>query len=115
MTGRRRETRFLPSRPWSAALQTLDDVVLEESGNGEISVLSAAPARQGDKFILEIATGGLRLDVTVLRSEPVLVDGSVRHRLQLRSTEAPGADADEPSSLTGKAGGKNGSEVHNRT
>lgn len=84
MHGRRRETRFLPSSPWNAALQTVEDVVLEKSDSGDVWVLGETPARRGDSLILEVATGGLRMDVRVLESEPVLVDGGVRHRLKLR-------------------------------
>ncbi len=84
MPGRRRETRFLPSAPWNAALHTVEDVVLERSDGDEIWVVGGTPARRGAALILEIATGGLRLDVSVMNSEPVLVDGSVRHRLRLK-------------------------------
>ena len=87
MSGRRRETRYLPSTPWAAALQTVEDVVLERSDSGEIWVLGETPGRRGDDLILEVATGGLRLDVNVADSEPVLVDGGVRHRLRLKVTD----------------------------
>ena len=86
MAGRRREARFLPSSPWNAALHTVEDVVLDRSDRGEIWVLAETPGRPGD-LTLEIATGGLRLDVRVVQSEPALVDGMVRHRLRLRVTE----------------------------
>ena len=87
MHGRRRETRFLPSPPWNAALQTVEDVGLERAENGDVWVLGETPARRGDTLILEVATGGLRMDVQVLESEPVRVDGAVRHRLRLRIME----------------------------
>jgi hypothetical protein len=92
MHGRRRETRFLPSSPWNAALQIVEDVVLEKTDNGDVWVLGETPARRGDALILEVATGGLRMDVQVLESEPVLIDGGVRHRLRLRLTDPDGRE-----------------------
>ena len=92
MHGRRRETRFLPSSPWNAALQTVEDVVLEKADSGDVWVLGETPARRGDALILEVATGGLRMDVRVLESEPVLIDGGVRHRLRLRVLDADAID-----------------------
>jgi hypothetical protein len=83
MNGRRRHTRFLPSTPWNAALQTREDVVLDCTENGDIWVLSDAPARRGDHLTLEIATGGLQLDVRVVASEPVFEADGIRHRLRL--------------------------------
>jgi hypothetical protein len=89
MAGRRRENRFLPSTPWSAALQTVEDVMLERSDERDLWVLGETPARRGI-HILEVATGGLRLDVQVLHSEPVLVNGGIRHRLHLRIVDNNG-------------------------
>jgi hypothetical protein len=93
MQGRRRETRFLPSSPWNAALQTVEDVVLEQADSGDVWVVGETPARRGDALILEVATGGLRMDVRVLESEPVMIDGGVRHRLKLRVLNPESADA----------------------
>src|SRR6185436_3445196 len=39
MHGRRRETRFLPSAPWNAALQTAEDVSLEKTEGGDVWVV----------------------------------------------------------------------------
>ena len=108
MNGRRREIRFLPSAPWAAALQTVEDVVLERAENGGIWVLGSTPARRGDDLTLEVATGGLRLDVRVVHSEPVVVEGSVRHRLQLRILDPDAAappTADAPAQGAEKHGG----------
>jgi hypothetical protein len=83
MNGRRRDTRFLPSTPWNATFQTTEDVVLERIENGDIWVLCDSPARRGDHLTLEIATGGLQIDVQVLASEPFFADDGIRHRLRL--------------------------------
>jgi hypothetical protein len=118
MHGRRRETRFLPSAPWNAALQTTEDVSLEKTESGDVWVVSDAAARRGDAYVLEVATGGLRMDVRVLESEPVLVDGVVRHRVRLRVLDPemigfPG----EPLSLReapARAGERHGTENRSR-
>jgi hypothetical protein len=116
MHGRRRETRFLPSSPWNAALQTVEDVVLERTESGDVWVTGDTPARRGDALILEVATGGLRLDVRVLESEPVLVDGGVRHRLRLRilDPEAAGIPGDVLREAPGRAGERYGNENRSR-
>ncbi len=83
MHGRRREARFLPPSPWNAALQTVEDVVLEQADGGDVWVLGEIPGRRGDFLTLEVATGGLRMNVQVMDSDPVLVDGGLRHRTRL--------------------------------
>jgi len=93
MNGRRRDARFLPSNPWNAALHTKEDVVLERADGQALWALSDTPARRGDSLTLEIATGGLRVDVRVLNSEPVVSDGGVLHRVHLQVLD-PDSDAD---------------------
>src|SRR5262245_47713692 len=84
MNGRRRESRFLPSVPWNASLTTSEDVVLTRVTGQEILALSDRVGRRGDELTLQIATGGLQLDVRVMNSEPVVGDSGVRQQLLLR-------------------------------
>jgi hypothetical protein len=74
-------------------LQLVEDVVLEQTDDDHILVTGETPAGRGDDLTLEVATGGLRLDVRVVRTEPVLVDGGVRHRLRLEVLDAVGGSA----------------------
>jgi hypothetical protein len=117
MHGRRRETRFLPSAPWNAALQTVEDVALERTEGGDVCVVCDIPARRGDVFVLEVATGGLRIDVRVDDSEPALVDGIVRHRLRLRVLDPETIGFPEPLSVReapARAGERHGTKHRSR-
>jgi hypothetical protein len=95
MNGRRRETRFLPSTPWNASLQTRTDIVLERADDREVWALSDMAASRGDRLTLDIATGGLRLDVRVISCDPVLMDGGVRHRLRLQLLDSDAHEMDD--------------------
>jgi hypothetical protein len=85
MAGRRRDQRFTLSVPWEGALRVLNDVVIERYDEKEMLILSSAPAHRDEVLMLD-ATGlepAVAVAVRVTNSEPVLVDGVVRHRMQL--------------------------------
>ncbi len=85
MPGRRRDQRFTLSTPWEGALRVLTDVVIEQYGEQEMWVVSTAPAHRDEVLMLDRT--GLEppetMNVRVMNSVPVLIDGVVRHRLQL--------------------------------
>jgi hypothetical protein len=85
MPGRRRDQRFTLSVPWEGALRVPADVVIEQYGEKEVSVVSTAPAHRDELMTLD--TNGSEPPVTmrvrVTSSVPVLIDGVVRHRLRL--------------------------------
>ena len=87
MPGRRRDQRFTLSVPWEGDLRVPADVVIEEFGEKEVSVVSTAPAHRDELLTLDAAGVGsdpsTTLSVRVKESVPVLVDGVVRHRLRL--------------------------------
>jgi hypothetical protein len=87
MPGRRRDQRFILSVPWEGELRVPADVVIEEYGDKEMSVVSTAPAHRDEVLTLDAAGIGSEasttLNVRVKESVPVLVDGVVRHRLRL--------------------------------
>jgi hypothetical protein len=79
-------------------VRVLRDVVVARMG-GELLAISPAPAIIGEDMSVEVIGGGsdLRLQVRVLDSRPVIVDGAVRHRIRLAlpvdtETEAGGTD-----------------------
>jgi hypothetical protein len=87
MPGRRRDQRFTLSVPWEGALRVPADVVIEQYGDKEVSVVSSAPAHRDELMTLD-ATGtgsepAVTMNVRVTESVPVLIDGVVRHRLRL--------------------------------
>ena len=85
MPGRRRDQRFTLSVPWEGALRVLNDVVIERYDDKEMWIVSSAPAHRDEVLMLD-ATGlepAVVMAVRVTNSVPVLIDGVVRHRLQL--------------------------------
>jgi hypothetical protein len=85
MPGRRRDQRFTLSVPWEGALRVLTDVVIEQYDDKEMWIVSSAPAHRDEVLMLD-ATGlepSETMNVRVMNSVPVLVDGVVRHRLRL--------------------------------
>lgn len=91
MSGRRSHPRFAVAVPWSGSIRILRDVVLQRTHAGELFAVSHAPAIVGEEMSLDVMGGGhsLELRVRVVESRPVIVDGAVRHRIQLSLIEAP--------------------------
>ncbi len=61
------------------------DVTVERYSGDEVWVVSASPARVDEMLTLDL-TGqdpATTLNVRVVASTPVLLDGSIRHRLRL--------------------------------
>jgi hypothetical protein len=85
MPGRRRDQRFTLSVPWEGALRVPADVVIERYGEKEVWVVSTAPAHRDELLTLDATGWGppVTMNVRVTNSVPVLIDGVVRHRLQL--------------------------------
>ena len=85
MPGRRRDQRFTLSVPWEGALRVPTDVVIEQYDEKEVWVVSAAPAHRDELLTLDATGSGplKTVKVRVANSVPVVIDGIVRHRLQL--------------------------------
>ena len=90
MAGRRRETRYVMSTPWTGALNILDDVVVERIATSDIWVLSASPQTQKEQLRFQMAATGATVDlrVSVVESRPVVVDERVQHRVRLHIEKA---------------------------
>ena len=71
-------------------MRVLRDAVVERVDDQELVVLSQTPAVIGDEMFLELFSGHgcLALQVRVLDSRPVVIAGSVRHRLRVAVTNA---------------------------
>ena len=89
MSGRRRHERFAPAQPWDGALRVLRDVIVQEDPSGSLITIGHAPGVIGEQMTLDVAGAGqvVTLKVRVQESRPVIVDGSVRHRLRLEVLE----------------------------
>ena len=85
MSGRRSHPRFMVATPWDGAIRVLRDVVIHRTDRDELQAVSHVPAVAGEEMTLDLMSAGstLGLRVKVVDSRPVMVDGSVRHRIRL--------------------------------
>ena len=85
MSGRRGHQRLTITGPTSGAVRVLRDVVIERMQHHELVIISQTPAAVGEEMFLELFSGNdcIALEVRVLDSRPVVVNGSIRHRLRL--------------------------------
>ena len=91
MSGRRSHARFVVAAPWDGALRVLRDVVIDRTSREELLAVSHVPGVAGEEMSLDLMASGmtLALRVRVIESRPVIVDGSVRHRIRLGLVEVP--------------------------
>jgi len=74
------------------------DVVVQRAGNEEVIAISREPGVLGEAVVIEFpadeASAGLQ--ARVVESQPVVVNGTVRHRLRLEAIGAasPHGDAE---------------------
>jgi hypothetical protein len=85
MRGRRRDERYRLSAPFEGALSLFQDVIVERCHVEEVVALSDAPGDSGEVMTLDLISSGPResLQVRLVESAPVIVDGGVRYRLRL--------------------------------
>lgn len=88
MSGRRSHQRYVMTTPWDGSMRVLRDVVIHRDGEGRLSAVSHVPAVVGEEMTLDLMTAGstVGLRVRVIDSRPVMVDGSMRHRISLSMT-----------------------------
>lgn len=97
MSGRRSHPRFAVTTPWDGAMRVLRDVVVDRLDRDELLAVSHVPAVAGEEMSLDLVGAGtsLELRVRVLESRPIIIDGTVRHRIRL-SLVQPGVEPLEP-------------------
>ncbi len=86
MLDRRKHPRAALTEALPGTLRLVEDVVVENFGGSEMTVVSGVPARS-DQHLAITPVGGAHpsaLDVQVTESTPAVVDGVLRHRLRLR-------------------------------
>jgi len=85
MRGKRRDPRFALTVPWAGSLRVPDDVVVDRRSGTEVWVVSASPASVDEVMTLDLSGSGSQalMNVRVVESVPVLIDGVVRHGLRL--------------------------------
>jgi hypothetical protein len=90
MSGRRSHPRFAVASPWSGSIRILRDVVIDRTERDELLAVSNAAAVVGEVLSLDLIGGGqnVAIKVRVIDSRPVIIDGTVRHRVRLALPEA---------------------------
>jgi hypothetical protein len=88
MSGRRGHQRLAIGSPATGAVRVLREVVIERMNDEELLVISQTPVVIGEEMSLELFSGSgcMALKVRVLDSRPVVIAGSVRHRLRVMVT-----------------------------
>jgi len=73
------------ANPWSGAVTLLSDVVVNRTQVHELFIISNSAGVRDEELSLDVYGAGekLTLKVRVLDSRPVIVDGTVRHRVRL--------------------------------
>jgi hypothetical protein len=85
-------------------MRVLKDVVIHRTDTEELLAVSRAPGIVGEEMTLDIMGAGasLGLRVSVLESRPVIVDGSVCHRIRLALLNAEEITGDSPKERSAK-------------
>ena len=84
MSGRRSHVRFAVLRSPTGILRVLRDIDIQSSTNGHIVAVSREPSVLGELVSVQFPTQTSEvLRARVLDSQPVVMDGSVRHQLRL--------------------------------
>lgn len=90
MVGRRSHPRFALAAPWDGAMRVLKEVVVQRTDANALLAVSHSPGIVGEEMTLDVLGAGarVRLRVNVVESRPVILEGSVRHRLRLGVLDA---------------------------
>jgi len=85
MSGRRSHARFAVTPSAEGFLRVLRDVIVQRIDKGEVIAISREPGVVGEAIVVEVPTEPARVQARIVESRPLIVEGSVRHRLQLQS------------------------------
>ena len=106
MSGRRSHARFAVLQSPEGVLRVLRDIIVQSSTDDHIVALSREPGVLGELVSVEFpaeANGVVR--ARVHESQPIVVDGTVRHQLRLQHIGAAASPHDgdhEPRGLAGE-------------
>jgi len=90
MPDRRRDNRYGLTEPIDGVLRTFLDVVVQRTARDEWMGLGREAAVIGETLVLDVApthagaAEAQTMCVQVTDSQPVIIDGEVRHRIRLR-------------------------------
>lgn len=85
MSGRRSHVRFAVIRSPEGVLRVMRDVVVQHTGNGQVIAISREPGVLGESVIIQFPADetSAGLQARIVESQPIVVNGTVRHRLRL--------------------------------
>jgi len=93
MSGRRSHQRFAVLASPEGILRVMGDVVLESQTSEQIVVVSRQPGVPGETVSVQSPHESETIvTAQVLESQPVVVDGSIRHQVRLQQLNRMPAD-----------------------
>ena len=93
MSGRRSHQRFAVLASPEGILRVMGDVVLESQTSEQIIVVSRQPGVPGETVSVQSPHESETIvTAQVLESQPVVVDGSIRHQVRLQQLNRMPAD-----------------------
>ena len=95
MSGRRSHVRFAVVQPPEGVFRVMRDVLLQRASDHELIAISREPGLLGEAVVVEFPADHVtdRMRARVVESQPVVVGGSVRHRLKLEAINATSRDS----------------------
>jgi len=90
MSGRRSHVRFEVIQSPEGVLRVLRDVLVQSADLREVVAISREPGVLGEAVTVELSAEqpGAGVHARVVESQPVVVNGTVRHRLRLEAIGA---------------------------
>ena len=93
MSGRRSHVRFAVLQSPQGMLRILQDVVVQNTRPDHTVALSREPGVVGELVSVQFPQDNSDVRAKVLESQPVVIDGSVRHQLRLHHLNGDSAEA----------------------
>lgn len=88
MSGRRSHVRFEMLQPPDGVLRIMREVVVQQAYGHEVIAISGEPGVLGESVTVDLEQGPTGMFARVADSQPVVISGSLRHRLRLEATGA---------------------------
>lgn len=88
MSGRRSQVRFEILQSPEGVLRVMRDVVVQRADDQEFIAISGEPGVLGEAVTVDVlaAEAFVSVPARVVDSQPVVLNGSLRHRLRLEAT-----------------------------
>jgi len=103
MSGRRSHVRYAVIQSPEGTFRVMRDILVQRTGDGEIIAVGREPGVLGEAVSVAFpaAESGTSVRARVVESQPIVVDGSVRHRLRLREIDAARPSHDDAQNVQG--------------